>query len=924
MSDLFFRAFVGPRWMPNNHDWITFNFGDADVLDYATTLNSTLFSTATSEMQVVDGVAFAAPAGVWVGPVGEDQAWEYIEYVSKSIQPTYTAFNTLTREPSANREHNGIHTVGATVLQWMPVDTDNGSLRIVRELEDTLCAATWYAELAGVRFPQRCLRNDHAVVVQQASLPGGPWTNLLVGWLDSPSVADTWEKKSEWRVRIMCVAGIIGNTQARGVRVGDWDIAREATASSSPVVPAPWKEFGSSGFDSTLRSYEAEHVVDGRSDTLWIAEEMIGTRNAPSDSGYAGIEQLHINPVPSIGAKGNCWLAITNVDTLGSNQLIVYAPSVNNSFVFVDLPPTDVQHEEYVIVCENETAFRAQNPTARPKAIVEVEDGSTVGIFRRFEAAGGCCALKHSGLGAGFTSVLCWGTVTSPPDDGTFDGADWDGPSIAAPARGQTMRRIHNLTDAEGNPLANEAENWETSYRQSPGYLIDHDYDVWIKLDMPGMEIELAADIDMAVTTLPLRWGDTPSTDGLPSSGTVVIDEEEIVYTGKTATTLTGCTRHQHGTAAVEHLAGTKVWVMQEFGNDSDDGPSGGPGLDMSGPVATDGYPQKSTSWYMENGSIVPRDYRMYFSPRTGARNEDEGHALYDYPKRRERSSSTVAAQSFTHSPPLHIKTMMLEAAGMSENPARCRLTRIESLVERSYFDAAYWMSAGATVEDTLDRLAQNTGLSSLATTVTGGGQVLSGHTTAAEGAWAVLVDLADYGGSYIAIALDSKIAFRPNLLWTTPVGSFAPSYTWAAVDLMRVEKMWGRGGAVSQIKLNWNLPSGVEQEAVLYPDTQGVPAAVTGRIEEVGPYIYPNAAAAGLAARKRYYLSRYPYTALAQLAVGDLSISPGAVVGLTWQFDEEMQPIDRLYLTKAVEHVIEGGALVTTCNLIEIDREAA
>jgi hypothetical protein len=48
-------------------------------------------------------------------------------------------------------------------------------------------------------------------------------------------------------------------------------------------------------------------------------------------------------------------------------------------------------------------------------------------------------------------------------------------------------------------------------------------------------------------------------TTALPTSGTILIDSEQITYTGKTATTLTGLGRHANGTLAAPHSSGATV-----------------------------------------------------------------------------------------------------------------------------------------------------------------------------------------------------------------------------------------------------------------------------------------------------------------------------------------------------------------------------
>lgn len=68
--------------------------------------------------------------------------------------------------------------------------------------------------------------------------------------------------------------------------------------------------------------------------------------------------------------------------------------------------------------------------------------------------------------------------------------------------------------------------------------------------------LTLDGTIDSSVTTITLS-----STDGLSSVGYIKLDSEIISYTGKTATTLTGCFRGQAGTSAAGHTTGAAVTV---------------------------------------------------------------------------------------------------------------------------------------------------------------------------------------------------------------------------------------------------------------------------------------------------------------------------------------------------------------------------
>lgn len=71
----------------------------------------------------------------------------------------------------------------------------------------------------------------------------------------------------------------------------------------------------------------------------------------------------------------------------------------------------------------------------------------------------------------------------------------------------------------------------------------------------------LSSGINAAVTTLPLL-----STAGFSSVGGIVtIDSEQITYTGKNSTQLTGCVRGYHGTTAASHLSSASVSFVERL-----------------------------------------------------------------------------------------------------------------------------------------------------------------------------------------------------------------------------------------------------------------------------------------------------------------------------------------------------------------------
>lgn len=80
----------------------------------------------------------------------------------------------------------------------------------------------------------------------------------------------------------------------------------------------------------------------------------------------------------------------------------------------------------------------------------------------------------------------------------------------------------------------------------------------------------LSAAINSSVTILPVV-----NAASYPNSGVVTIDFEKIYYTGKTSTSLTGCTRGYAGTTATSHIAYSSLTysvpnqvMNHEFGND--------------------------------------------------------------------------------------------------------------------------------------------------------------------------------------------------------------------------------------------------------------------------------------------------------------------------------------------------------------------
>jgi len=68
----------------------------------------------------------------------------------------------------------------------------------------------------------------------------------------------------------------------------------------------------------------------------------------------------------------------------------------------------------------------------------------------------------------------------------------------------------------------------------------------------------LSAGISNSATTIPVV-----STANFQNTGAIIIGSEVIAYTGRTATSFTGCTRGQYGSSASSHLSGAYVGEAQ-------------------------------------------------------------------------------------------------------------------------------------------------------------------------------------------------------------------------------------------------------------------------------------------------------------------------------------------------------------------------
>lgn len=888
------RIYIGPVLLPATDaaffDWSAYAADGINDLTGATTVATSLVSGATS-LVCASAAALGSKGGVWVGPNGSGQAWEYIGYTGKSS-------NTLTglqREPVTGREHNGIHTAGAVVRAWWPLTQNDGRLHWVRELDDTLTAATWYAEISGIAAPQAVFRQNHVAVVQYRTTVSGTWTNLLVGFLDAASIRDDNRQVRGWSARLVSIAGPLDKVQATGVRVGEFDAARHGSAQSSTPLPAAHKERWTGDFTAAEPTFEAANADDGDTATLWIADELVGTPNTP-DTGYSGYTQLYLNPPASLN-KGYRWVEIFNRNT--ASVVLVAYNSVTDAEWNLEIPSVDLTaptsaDDRYMIICENEALFLRENPSQRAARVYSVEQSNDPSWFDHLQLAGGALAFKYFST---YSSSVYYGTTTN--SDTGWGTAGWTGASLAAPGPDETARYKH--TD---NGHANTKDDWSLGRAQSPGYTIKADGDdAWWFVELPGMGLQLRDDISAsapgASDILYVNDAAGPFTGGLPSSGTVQIGDERISYSAKSTAGLTVTARGASGTTAAAHAAGDPVLLVD-------------------GGVATDALPIRATRWERYTGTITPTLYTYRWAKLKARTPADSLHENdYDTYATVDQTASPVSEDEQTHSPALRVKSLLIEFKKMSTDPARPRLNVVKCLVDESYFDSATWLTGTQTVGDVVDQLLTNAGLPAAARIVSGTPAQVTDVVTAAAGCWSVAVDVCEFGGASLSVGRDSRITVAPDTLWTTAQGGYSAATTWTRSNAAAVEKVQRGGMTTGQVKLAWRSPDGTDKGTALYP----ADPAWLGAVVETDEYVYADQTTAETAAAKRYWLNRYPYELLVEAAAGDLTAAPRQIHRVQWQLADDMQPIDRYVLVRGVDHLVEHMVLTTAITGLQIDR---
>lgn len=912
------RALIGPRF-DHYQWWVQLTYGDDEhILDMSTTLTSTLAAAGTVVNVVSTGGGsplddFPSVGGLWIGPNNTGEAWEYVQYQSK----TSTTFTSITKEPSTVREHSGIHTSGAEVRQWYVADTALGELSFTESLDATFTALTWQAQIRGVAFPQWALRNNHLCVIQTRTGPTADWAIQLVGVLDNPTVSDNYLGHAEWNVNIRSIEHAYGKTQIRGIRVGGFEIARYANIQGSTPLVMAVDERDSGEWTAAEPTFEPQKAADNDPSTLWIGERFIGSPNTivfpnadTRNTGDLKFSQLYLNPHPEM-PSGARWIELA----LMQGELVGYwIASANGSGAGSAITlklPTDNSIESSgrkIIIAENVSVFRRLNPLAEPELLIDISEtaeyaGGNPDFFDHLTATGGDMWIFNTDDEfADWHGRVAWG-------DGHWGGgSNWPqysgsptipttayGTTITAPTAGQTIRYIHVTSGSLINGY------WQVGKIKCAGYEIDDTTGVWLMLSFNGMGLKLLEGIEAdnpdTGETLLLTTDGGASSAGLPATGTLWIAGEQITYSAKNDFGVVVTARAANSTVAAIHDAGDPVYLMFES-------------------APTDAQLFTSLAWDRYLGTGAPEEFKVWRSSAATVRTPDDDGWEDDWTLVSEYDDYSDSDWLHTFGTSVRIRHVLLRIERMSVDPMRAKINEMRATLDPSVHYSTLWFANGADAFDVIEMALVQAGIAGAAVDHSGTSPTISETTTADADAWAVAVDIARYCGCQIIVERDSKITLRPNTLWTsTPT----IGYTWDETNLGAIDITWTNGVGVSQVKVNWRSFDASEFGVEVYPAAEQPP----GTVLEIDEARYTNASVAQAAAERIYIVNRYPTTIQITSADGLVTYRPGGIAEVNWQFHPDMQEIDRQILVKNTQHRIKDNQWYTTADHQQVEREA-
>lgn len=889
-----FRAIAGPPYenadSATAYDWTQHDTGDAyDPITAIppTTLTAGLASGATTAT-VASTTGWPSAGWVWIGPNGAGQSWERCRYTGK----TSTTLTGLTRE-TVDAEQTGAHSSGAAVRFWWELETATGDLVTVSEMmegEDGVPAlSTWAGGLSGVAAPQAAIGARNLLIVLKRWYNAGTgnmgaWQIARIGWIDLGSIQDSADQTREWEIAILSSGTLLADIDVDGVRVGAVDVAQESSASASSALSS-WRKEAHSGDYTGEPTFDAGNTTDGNIDSLWIADRYLFDQDNDPTGDYA-ITQIHIAPYIGQGA-GYRWIEVK----AGENDIHIQLIAAGGETI--GITSNQAAPGGLIIFAENAALFQEENPGHEAAQVVDVGAFDNT-FFNALDPAGGSLRLFWPPTSGALDHVV-WGSGTV---HGGWESL-WSGPAVTAPTAGQTMRYIYSPSPTP----TNTRDYWQTSHVMHPGHFADADAIAWLAYELPRLELTLHEDIDNDDTAIIIADAAGPSGDGLPTSGTLQINNEQMTYSSlNRATGAATIVRAANSTSAAAHSAGDRIYLV-------------------AGGVATDGRLISSVAIASPAGiSAIPKNFVIRGSAQSTARTPDQPDYTADYEVLATVTNSSANPYTLTLSPAKRLRYIVIEIQDMSATPARPRLGSVTISEDMSVYGAT--TLAIGDVADAVAALLSAAGLPAGALVDVGDTLAVSDYTTANDTALGVLADMAEITGSRITVRPDSKIEIRRDTLWAS--GSLpSAAATYSRTQIARAEWLRQGGRRISQIDLEWRTADNSSSGRVKFPTTPDP----QGRIVRMGPVIAASEEAATTYARRRYWVLRRPWSLLGELADVDDAAEAGQIHRVQWQFDDAMTATDRTYLAMMVQQTLKMGDTAshrqeTVVNWLQVSRE--
>lgn len=889
LNTISWRLYIGPHY--DDYDWSGHNVGNS-LSTPETTTTSGINGSSTS-FTVSDGTNFPTSNGAcWVGPNGSGQGWEYMPYTTRSG----TSISGVTRESSSDVDHNRIHTVGATVHLWYPVTSNNGTLTLNEEASENLATVTWSASVSGVLAPHYVMRPGHIVVVTTAT-DGGAHTIFLLGFLDSPQITDNGDETAEWSFNIVSSAQILSQIEADGYRVGENRLSRDASGTTALVLN--FDERASGDYTKAEPDLTATSVTDDDDSTLWIAERFkgttiwLGTTNSdPENYSVTRFSQLYLNPPTSAGA-GARWIELRAIGGDNHEGFAIYrADSVLDYVEWQYTGPGSMNEGDSIFLVEDEATFTRLNPHATSVAIYEFPEW-----FDGIDPTGGEVWLRIPQLNQWWARMR-WGHGDGYIDHPDMPSRNWGGSNITAPATGETMRYLFNVTTGFAS------DYWETGMTRHAGYDLDKTNSEWVMITFPGLNLTLADDITASNPTgsefLYINGTNGKySVDGLPSSGTLIIGDEQIAYTSKSTSSgyVSGLTRGANSTTAAAHNADDEVYLLD-------------------GSTQTDAFALNEIGWSRAGGTIYPKSFKVYTTNIIdNIRTPDVSDFTDDWTLRATVTAHATSSYSLALAN-LRVRHALIEIFEMTTDPARPRLNEFYGIMSPSYHDSSLWRSLPTDVDILIEAIAEDAGIPSNAIVTTTGLPVMDNIETQNGGdVWTLISDMAEFAGIVITIGRDSRLHITDDTFWD---GTISTAVTWTRSNATQVKMLDRPMRKIAQVELPWRTADGATTGTSVYPATAGVGSKV-----ELNETIYANASAADYAAQRWYFLNTHQREFVVDVAGDGNAYRPRVAHAINWQFHLDHVAVTRDALIVGTSHTLSNGTWRNQLQLVQYGHES-